>query len=599
VLSKGTLENPMFVESALPIGATYDVTYVSSNPAIASITPEGIITPVAVGTTKITATDSITGLISEKDIKVVVPNPTLDGIERTIIFQCAGDSLIDGGSSGSTTGLRPKNKFLSLTQNGAWVNAFFLLSDSDYEIRADAGKSGDTTAGLLSRLPDILKMDADLIVLQIGINDAVSILEESKVNYKAILDLITASGKSALVLPITARGLRDYYSGENEKNIELNAYVRSIAANMPNVEVAPDPVEYNELMVSGPDNGGVSGDNLHPNIRGALMQGKIIADFIDDVFPSRIIKNNILPANFSGTSGKLLSGATGVAPDGVSVYYGNGYEGPIDRGDGRVWWKLKTSGGTVTNNSNLARMFFDTVNVNSGKFISEAVFSFVNAHLITKFRLSTISNTSQYAYADVNTTGSSLDCFEDNFEYRMKIPSVYSADGGKMQHYLEVQQALGDDVEIYVTDNKTYKTDEIEFEGYSTKYIASFILPGNSEGDIIYGDGKVGSEITHEYPHHGTFNARYGTEVYPVIVTGTLMPTVALAATVSTTDSATYNFVASGATTYSTTIDGEVKTGSTFSHTFTTSGQVTVVTKGTDADGNVGRVEKILNVVVS
>lgn len=97
--------------------------------------------------------------------------------KKTIIF--FGDSLTAG------YGLSTAQAFPAIVEQELNNNGF------DYEV-VNAGLSGETTAGGLSRIDWILQKKVDIFILELGANDALRglPLDQTKINLQAIIDKV-------------------------------------------------------------------------------------------------------------------------------------------------------------------------------------------------------------------------------------------------------------------------------------------------------------------------------------------------------------------------------------------------------------------------
>ena len=95
----------------------------------------------------------------------------------------------------------------------------------------NAGIAGDTTDGVLSRIPVLLQKKPHTVILMIGINDLLdgTTLEEVKRNYLGILDAL--SGVEQLILLSTLPVTSAYQTDQiNQDVIALNAFLKDEAS---------------------------------------------------------------------------------------------------------------------------------------------------------------------------------------------------------------------------------------------------------------------------------------------------------------------------------------------------------------------------------
>ena len=94
----------------------------------------------------------------------------------------------------------------------------------------NAGIAGDTTDGVLSRIPTLLQKKPHTVILMIGINDLLSgtTLEEVKRNYLRILDALSSVERLILLstLPVTSAYQTDQI---NQDVIALNTFLKDEA----------------------------------------------------------------------------------------------------------------------------------------------------------------------------------------------------------------------------------------------------------------------------------------------------------------------------------------------------------------------------------
>ena len=94
----------------------------------------------------------------------------------------------------------------------------------------NAGIAGDTTDGVLSRIPALLQKKPHTVILMIGINDLLdgTILEEVKRNYLRILDAL--SGVEQLIILSTLPVTNAYQTDQiNQDVIAINAFLKNEA----------------------------------------------------------------------------------------------------------------------------------------------------------------------------------------------------------------------------------------------------------------------------------------------------------------------------------------------------------------------------------
>jgi acyl-CoA thioesterase-1 len=177
--------------------------------------------------------------------------------KQTIVF--FGDSLTAG------YGLSTAQAFPAIVQDVLDENGF------DYEV-VNAGLSGETTAGGLSRIDWILQKEVDIFILELGANDALRglPLDQTKENLQSIIDKVKA--KYPHVKIVIAGMLAPPNLGEDYTS-EFRNIFRNVAAQN-NASLIP-------FLLNG-----VAGDatlnlpdGIHPNIEGH----KIVANNVIQV----------------------------------------------------------------------------------------------------------------------------------------------------------------------------------------------------------------------------------------------------------------------------------------------------------------------------
>ena len=124
---------------------------------------------------------------------LLIPTSTVSAQERPIRIVAFGDSLTAG------YGLPPKNAFP--------VRLEAALKARGHNVTvANAGVSGDTTAGGLARLDWAVPDDADAVIVELGANDALRGLPPAaaRKNLEAILTRIKAKGADILLTGMRA-----------------------------------------------------------------------------------------------------------------------------------------------------------------------------------------------------------------------------------------------------------------------------------------------------------------------------------------------------------------------------------------------------------
>ena len=396
---------------------------------------------------------------------------TDDGVAPPTYFSLkpVGDSIT---RQGSTVAPRSSNGSVFAEDESYWAMASLRHCANDYFFLPNQGWSGENTGMLLNRLPGLIAEEGDLWILMSGTNDILGglTLEESKSNWDQIAADLMAAGKKLLIVPVAYRNrpLATDPQGPafyNTRADDLNAHLITIAASDPNIAIAEVNTEWNTLVMTDQVTwGGVTDDGLHPNGYGGVVLGKEAAIALDLYFPS-VIENKVSIVNteFTGTGG-TLSLSTGTMPDDWKGYYAkngteDGFTGPIDRGDGKVWWKCRSNGGTVSNQNN--RIKFESKAPDDGTdgwYVGEVELEFVQgAEVLSKCTIAGQSDDGAYYpashhYLDPIEAGS----IENNVPFTIRTPSIKCTTGTK-EIEIDIAQGMGPDVILYVTGLTLYK----------------------------------------------------------------------------------------------------------------------------------------------
>ncbi|MSU89698.1 arylesterase [Rhodobacteraceae bacterium 2CG4] len=186
-------------------------------------------------------------------------------VQERITIAALGDSLTQG------YGLPPEDGFVPQLQ--AWLNA---NGHPEVEV-INAGVSGDTTAGGLSRIGWTLSDEVDAVIVALGGNDVLRGLDPaaSRANLDGILSAIGERGVPALVAGMQAPG---NYGPD---------YKREFDAMFPELAEAHGAILYPFFLqgLTGEDGGSLAqvrelmqGDGIHPNAQG-------VAQIVRDIGP--------------------------------------------------------------------------------------------------------------------------------------------------------------------------------------------------------------------------------------------------------------------------------------------------------------------------
>jgi acyl-CoA thioesterase I len=185
-----------------------------------------------------------------------------------------GDSLTQG------YGLLPDEGFVPQMQ--AWLSA------QGAEVRlVNAGVSGDTTAGGVSRLDWSLGPDVDALIVNLGGNDMLRGLDPkvSRANLEKILQAAAAKDLPVLLVGLAgpANFGPDYRAAFDAMYPELAAQYGAVL--MPNyfAAIAPEGTQSGQLGAY------MQGDGIHPNGEGVALivadMGPKVLELLDKVTP--------------------------------------------------------------------------------------------------------------------------------------------------------------------------------------------------------------------------------------------------------------------------------------------------------------------------
>ena len=133
------------------------------------------------------------------------------------------DSIVFLGDSITFWGHVQAGGFAQLAVSGLKANGVTVTS-------YNAGIRGDTSNGMLGRLPDLLNSKPTFLTLSCGINDVLtnSPLDGYKSNITAIVDKAQASGVKVVLLTATMIG-EDANNENNRKLAPFNDFLRQLA----------------------------------------------------------------------------------------------------------------------------------------------------------------------------------------------------------------------------------------------------------------------------------------------------------------------------------------------------------------------------------
>ncbi len=267
--------------------------------------------------------------------------------------------------------------------HAGWVEA---LLGTVLEDVYNYGISGDTSTGVLSRLPQVLASRAKIIVLMIGINDIdgtnattaaatlatllTNLLDETT----GICAQIINSGKFLVLGTIAAGTDATTYKAAAvyEANFAIKQFAQKFGIDVFDCYAQTvDPVSSTAAHISDR----LTSDNLHINAKGGfLIANREIVPILQKMVPQNRKRvssallydatlsprgNRFIRGKFLGTAGTLNTGVTGTVPTGVTLVRGNGTTttcvstapqdgSPVARAD-KVpgnWWRLVITGNT-------------------------------------------------------------------------------------------------------------------------------------------------------------------------------------------------------------------------------------------------------------
>ncbi|MCY4336673.1 MAG: arylesterase [Litoreibacter sp.] len=199
---------------------------------------------------------------------------TLPALAEPVTVAALGDSLTQG------FGLVPEQGFVPQMQG--------YLDASELDVTLiNAGVSGDTTAGGLSRIDWTLTEEVDAVIVALGANDMLRGLppEQARANLDAILSKIAARGLPALLVGIDAP---PNYGAEYEQAFEAmypDLAEQYGALYFPNFLQGLADLGDLELVMREH----MQGDRIHPNASGVALiveaMGPVVTELIGRADP--------------------------------------------------------------------------------------------------------------------------------------------------------------------------------------------------------------------------------------------------------------------------------------------------------------------------
>ena len=151
------------------------------------------------------------------------------------------------------------------------------------------GVSGQKAVEIERRLPRLLQEDFDLIIVDAGTNDMMVETRRTIADTRArIVSTLLDAGKTVILLPILARGIRKWPAGgtERAKAHWINRQSVEYAANHANCHF----LDWNSAWVDpdsefGEPYGGYSNDGTHFSVTGGFAVGKLLANYLETIVP--------------------------------------------------------------------------------------------------------------------------------------------------------------------------------------------------------------------------------------------------------------------------------------------------------------------------
>jgi hypothetical protein len=259
-----------------------------------------------------------------------------------------------------------------------WAQMFSggrFLFRNDYNL----GVGGDTTAAQVARLPALVAHPAKTVVLLIGTNDLAGSTTAAAViaRYVTIRDTLLAAGKRIIWIAefprgdATANGLTFTLTQEKfEILMQMRAWIVAQSDNPRIYVVDVWPEAADPLQPFGQARPGVLKDGLHESGLGALIGGRLIADYVNEIYaPTPVLPvsnadrfsatnptGNLVPNGFvtgaggsiTGGAGQLADGWTATGAAGVTAVYAKHTDAA-----GGVWQQVTLSGAPTTSDRTL------------------------------------------------------------------------------------------------------------------------------------------------------------------------------------------------------------------------------------------------------
>lgn len=239
-----------------------------------------------------------------------------------------GDSITSSGILNDADNIRDTARGMSFWLPTLTRQAFQTDQSLNF------GVSGDTTAGALARVQDVIDSGAGTCVVLIGTNDLGGDVAATKANLAGIYKALTDANILTIAMPVlprTAPGTANYGWLNT-----INQWIRQQEKNFPNLRVIDAaPVFGDPYSLENSPRTGFTYDGLHPMAIGARYMTKPVADYLltlrqplerrvftvtDHYWPTTneggYINQNPM---MSGTTGTVGAGITGQLADGWTI----------------------------------------------------------------------------------------------------------------------------------------------------------------------------------------------------------------------------------------------------------------------------------------
>lgn len=206
----------------------------------------------------------------DQTINLTLPVFAKTILDRQVIMAGIGDSYMDYSDGGQTGGQhgRGTNYESAYTLRGVISGTSNALPLGWHGINCGIG--GETTAQILTRVPAILALNPDLVVLNGGINDIAANVPTDQIvaNMKSIIDLCVAAGKKVVFLPI------NYFKTSGDVDAINAAYDEMLKPYAGKVFKVAFKNFVNDMSM-------LYSDELHPSALGGTMLGRDIANVVN------------------------------------------------------------------------------------------------------------------------------------------------------------------------------------------------------------------------------------------------------------------------------------------------------------------------------